>query len=242
MLRKLSVWAVLFAQSAFAQLAVESQNAVQLSGISEAKTIGNAVFVASDATVAKLPVILITATTDAANITFEASDQSRLPVEFQQLTPNIIAVRSAGKTWVDVTAIDFAKNIYARKLLVVELGDAPDPPPDPPVPDNEIDNTYGVGKIAYEEAPADSCEKVAATYRQAADFLFGRPTAKTVEQCIDWLDAEITLVTNASTDWRAWQLEIGVAMMESQRQRQGFTRDDWYASFIEIAKALEARK
>jgi hypothetical protein len=216
-LRKLSIWAVLFAQSAFAQLAVESQNAVQLSGISEAQTIGNAVFVASDATVAKLPVIL-------------------------QLTPHIIAVRSLGKTWVDVTAIDFEKNIYARKLLVVELGDAPDPPPDPPVPDDEIDNTYGVGKIAYEEAPSDSCEKVAATYRQAADFLFGRPTAKTVEQCIDWLDAEITLVTNASTDWRAWQLEIGVAMMESQRQRQGFTRDDWHASFIEIAKALEARK
>ena len=134
MLRKLSIWAVLFAQSAFAQLAVESQNAVQLSGISEAKTIGNAVFVASDATVAKLPVILITATTDAANITFEASDQSRLPVEFEQLTPNIIAVRSSGKTWVDVTAIDFAKNIYARKLLVVELGDAPDPPPDPQFP------------------------------------------------------------------------------------------------------------
>ena len=239
--RIICLW-LLLTSTAFAQLTVNSRQAIQLSGIVEAEKIGSAVFVASETTVAKLPVILITATTDAANITFEASDQSRLPVEFEQLTPNIIAVRSAGKTWVDVTAIDFEKNIYARKLLVVELGDAPDPPPDPPVPDNEIDNTYGVGKIAYEQAPADSCEKVAATYRQAADFLFGRPTAKTVEQCIDWLDAEITLVTNASTDWRAWQLEIGVAMMESQRQRQGFTRDDWYASFIEIAKALEAKK
>jgi len=135
-LRKLSFCAVLLCSTAFAQLCVKSQQAIQLSGIEEAKTIGDAVFVASDSTVAKLPVILITATTEAANITFEVSDKDRIPVEFDQLTADTILISTPGKSWVRIVAIDFDKNLYATKLLPVELGPSPTPPepPDPPLP------------------------------------------------------------------------------------------------------------
>lgn len=137
MLRKISSCAVLLCSTAFAQLAVTSREAIQLSGIETAETIGDAVFVASDSTVAKLPVILVTATTEAANITFEVSDKDRIPVQFDQLTEDTILIAKPGKSWVRIVAIDFDKNLYATKLLPVELGpepNPPDPPPNPPLP------------------------------------------------------------------------------------------------------------
>jgi hypothetical protein len=129
------IGSLLIAASCFGQLAVVSRPAIQLSGIEDAEKIGDAVFVASDANLRTEPVIIITAESEAANIAFEVSDQNRTPVEFEQLSAKIIVVRSPGKSWVDVTAIDFEKNIYARKLVVIELGEGPDPDPDPtPIP------------------------------------------------------------------------------------------------------------
>lgn len=236
--KALALASVLISSIAFGQLTVETQSATQVLGLQNAEKIGNGVFVDAGIEIKKTSVVLVIATTDASNITFEASDEKRLPVEFEQLTPTTISIDSAGKTWVDVTCIDFKQNIYDRKTVVVQLGSNPDPVPPP---QDEIDNAYGVGKLAYEKAPKESRDKVANTYRKAADFLYGRPSAKTIEQTIEWLDAELTLVTNASDPWREWQLEIGTALMESQRQRNGFTRDDWYAAFLEITKALEAK-
>lgn len=120
-----------------AQLTVTSRQARQLIGVENAETIGTGVFVAGGAVVKLEPVVLVEVGTQAANITFEASDASRTPVEFEQLTGQAIAVRRPGKTWVDVTVIDFDQNIYGRKSLVVELGDRPGPvPPIPPDPDD----------------------------------------------------------------------------------------------------------
>jgi len=164
-LRKLSFCAVLLCTTAFAQLSVESQQAIQLSGIEEAEKIGDAVFVASDSTVAKLPVILVTATTEAANITFEVSDKDRIPVEFSQLTADTILISKPGKSWVRIVAIDFDKNLYATKLLPVELGPSPTPPdppepPDPPLPpDGPFDAlAVRVAVIAAQMAPSERDE------------------------------------------------------------------------------------
>ena len=236
--KALALASVLISSIAFGQLAVKTQSATQVVGLQNAEKIGEGVFVDAGIEIKKTSVVLVIATTDASNITFEASDEKRLPVEFQQLTPTTISIGSAGKTWVDVTCIDFKKNIYDRKTVVVQVDSTPDPVPQP---QDEIDDTYGVGNLAYKKAPKESRGKVANTYRKAADFLYGRPSAKTIEQAIEWLNAELTLVTNASDPWRAWQFEIDTALMESQRTRNGFTRDDWYAAFLEITKALEAK-
>jgi len=155
---------LLLHSAAFAQLTVDSRSAIQLSGIEEAEKIGDAVFVASDSTVAKLPVILITATTEAANITFEVSDKDRIPVEFSQLTADTILISKPGKSWVRIVAIDFDKNLYATKLLPVELGPGPpNPPPGPPDPPLPPDGPFDalavrVAVIAAQMAPSERDE------------------------------------------------------------------------------------
>jgi len=127
---------LLLATCCFGQLTVDLRSAVQLSGIEGAEKIGDAVFVAPDSEVVKTPVILITAETEAANVTFEVSDQDRIPIAFNQLTASTILISNPGKSWVRIVAIDFDKNLYATKLLPVELGPSPTPPdpPEPPLP------------------------------------------------------------------------------------------------------------
>lgn len=135
MLRKLSFCAVLLCSTAFAQLNVTSRSAIQLSGVEAAEQIGDALFVASDSSIGTRSVILVAVETEAANVTFEVSDKDRIPVEFDQLTADTILIAKPGKSWVRIVAIDFDKNLYATKLLPVELGpDEPDTPPDPPDP------------------------------------------------------------------------------------------------------------
>lgn len=132
----LLIWLVL-ASVANAQLQVVSRNASQLIGLEATEQIGSATFVASDAELTIAPVVLVEALTEAANVVFDASDAQRVPVEFEQLTPKIVAIRAPGKTWVDVTVLDFERNIYARKMVIVELGPGPPVPPEPipPGPD-----------------------------------------------------------------------------------------------------------
>lgn len=141
-IKTLTILFTLIASTAWSQLSVDARSAIQLSGIEEAEKIGTTIFVASDSTVAKLPVILVTATTEAANITFEVSDKDRIPVNFTQLTEDTIMISAPGKSWVRVVAIDFDKNIYATNLIPVELGDIPPDPdkPNPVPPDGPFDS------------------------------------------------------------------------------------------------------
>lgn len=140
--KTLTIVFALIASTTWGQLSVDTRSAVQLSGIEEAEKIGSTIFVASDSTVAKLPVILITATTEAANITFEVSDKDRIPVNFTQLTEDTIMISAPGKSWVRIVAIDFEKNLYATKLIPVELEGTPPEPdkPDPLPPDGPFDS------------------------------------------------------------------------------------------------------
>ena len=185
------IGSLLIAASCFGQLAVVSRPAIQLSGIEDAEKIGDAVFVASDATLRTEPVIIITAESEASNIAFEVSDQDRTPVEFEQLSAKIIVVRAPGKSWVDVTAIDFEKNIYARKLVVVELGDSPDPipvPPDPPLPpDGPFDAlAVRVAVIAAGMAPSER-DTLIELLTEAADKM-ERYDFRTLEQVREFVE------------------------------------------------------
>lgn len=135
MFRKLSFCAVLLCSTALAQLSVSSRIAIQLSGVEQAEQIGNALFVASDTPLTTRSVVIVSVETEAANVTFEVSDKDRNPVVFEQLTKNTILIAEPGNSWVRIVAIDFDKNLYATKLLPVELGpDDPDLPPTPPEP------------------------------------------------------------------------------------------------------------
>lgn len=118
----------------FGQLAVTSEKATRLLGVESSQTIGDVVLVDPDANIKMIPVVIINADTDASNVSFEASDINRIPVDFIPLDGKSILVSAAGKTWVDVNVIDFEKQIYARTTVVVEVGESP-PDPTPPGPE-----------------------------------------------------------------------------------------------------------
>jgi len=152
MLTKTLAIFLLMTSPLWGQLTVDTRSAIQVSGLDDAEKIGEALFVASDTTVVKLPVMLVTATTEAANITFEVSDRGRNPVSFDQLSTDTIVLNQKGKLWVRVVAIDFEKNLYSTKLIQVEINSPDDPDiPDPEIPDGPFNSlAKRVAKVSKE--------------------------------------------------------------------------------------------
>jgi hypothetical protein len=134
-MRSLSLLLCLIASPAFAQLELSQQAMSRLVDVAAVETIDDLVFVETGSAITTKPVVILTATTDAANVQVEASDMARMPVEFRDLGEGRYLFEKPGKAWVDVTVIDFAKNIFAKKTVVVEVGISPPTPPGPtPVP------------------------------------------------------------------------------------------------------------
>jgi hypothetical protein len=125
----------LICSPAFAQLELSKQAMVRLVDVPRIETIGDVVLAPTGSVIVTQPVIIVTADTEAANIQIDATDITRTPVEFRDLGDGRYLFDKPGKTWVDATAIDFAKNIFAKKTVVVEVGISPPTPPGPtPVP------------------------------------------------------------------------------------------------------------
>ena len=81
-------------------------------------------------------------TSTASNISIRASDKERNPTPYKQLDDNTFIINQPGKHWVDVTAIDFEKNIYVTQMVIASVGPRPPPDPDPDVdPDVDPDPT-----------------------------------------------------------------------------------------------------
>jgi hypothetical protein len=256
----LAAW--LFLSSvALAQLEVKSGTYYQLDGLGKITQVGDLTLVAAPPSIVVKPVGIIRVETEAANVEVSISDSQRTPYEATQLDSKTWVINTPGRWWIDVTAIDFAKNIYGRKQSVVVVGGSgpgPEPPgpgptPDPPSP---VPNDYGVGKPAYENAPRDgaTAKKMATIYRQAGDFLFGVPSLKFVESSnsqhandpnrsvMAWIKQQYDLVqcpdVETCKQWAVWKSKLSEAMIESQKRR-AFTRQDWYSAFREIANAVE---
>lgn len=227
--------ASLFTAALADELELRSRLVSQVVGIESAEEIGGYLFVDRGRSVGRKDVVLVFADTEAANITFECSDINRLPVEYSLVSDNAISVSQSGKVWVEVVALDFEKNIYSKKMLVIESGAKPDIDDQHP----DVSNEYGVGSIAYKNAPDKNVEEVASIYARGSDFLYGRPEAKTIYDSIEWIKEETNKVTGE--EWDAWREKISVALVASQKDRVGgFSREDWYRCLNEIADGLRA--
>ena len=79
------------------------------------------------------PAKLMEIKTDAVNVQLRVTDISRLPVEFEIIGDNQFLLNTPGKQWVDLTVVDFDKNIFFLNTYVVEVEGAT-PGPDPPGP------------------------------------------------------------------------------------------------------------
>lgn len=242
MIRKLLVAAIvaLHATIALGQLSVSTKNVSQIVGIDSAENIGGVLFVDNSTTVAKKNVVLVFADTEAANVTFEVSDQQRSLVPFEQIDESVISISKSGKSWVEIVAIDFERQIYSKKIVVVELSGSS--PSIDVIPDN-VKNDYGLGLTAYTFAPDENKEAVAGIYEAAAEFLYGRPEAKTVAESLKWIQEQTKSVVTKEDQWMEWQSKISDALLKSQEDRVGgYSRENWYQAFNEIALALRAAK
>ena len=223
--------------AALAQLNVTTKNVSQVVGIESAQEIGGLVFVDGDTVVSKKSVALVFADSEAANISFEVSDSSRSPVPFEQIADGTISISKTGKSWVEVVALDFDKNIYSKKMIVVTL-DGGDSNIDI-IPD-EVSNDYGVGLPAYTYAPDEGREEVADIYKSGADFLYGKPEAKTVSGTSEWIREKLN---GQPEGWVEWQSKVSNALVKSQEERVGgYSRENWYQALMEISNALRVPK
>ena len=128
---------------AWGQLEVATSSVNQLSGVEGLTTIGGVVLFEDASEISIQPGVMIRVTSEAANVEIDVSDRDRRRVAVQRLTDEegttVYLVSDPGKFWIDVTAIDFAKNIYRRETgIVIEvpegspIGPSPGPPPEPP--------------------------------------------------------------------------------------------------------------
>lgn len=125
--------ACVWSSVAFAQLEVKTESIHELQ-IAAVTQVEGFVLVDSAGPIATKPVTLLSVTSDASNVQVEASDAQRVPVEFRSLADGRYIFDKPGRAWVEITAIDFEKNIFARKTVVVDVGSPPPAPPTPPGP------------------------------------------------------------------------------------------------------------
>lgn len=214
---------------------------------------------------------LIEVVSAAANVTVYASDINRRPVEVAMLPestnrPRLYTLVDAkGKVWVRVSVIDFGLQLFNEQTIVVDAGGTVDPviPPDPippnPIidpPDSEVDDTYGVGAVSAKLAPDDLATRaiVAGQYRQAANFLFGDPTLKTINNAngntpennvFQWLAKAANEMDCPDLEtckkWAEWRGAVAQALNATQDTRQ-MTRQDWFLALNEVANAIGGAK
>lgn len=229
--------------SSLAQLSVSTKNVIHVVGLEDSEEINGYVFVNAETNIQKQKAALVYVETEAKGVSFEVSSQDRSPVVFEQISDTAILISAVGKSWVEVVAIDFDKQIYSKKLVVVEVDGGEDPGPDPgpdPSPD-DVPNDYGLGKIAFENAPENGREGVASAYEAAANFLYGKPKAKTVTETLDYLQEQTESV--GGQEWDQWQMKIAEALKDSQRKVDGgYERKDWFNAYMEIANALRYKE
>lgn len=157
-----------------------------------------------------------------------------------------------GDYWFEVKIRDRSNGYikdWATEVITV-AGKAPEPDVDDDTPPVNVDvpNEYNVGAIAFAAGPVDKALALqyAATYRAAAESLYGRPSYKFIESTKNndtdlnvfvWIKAQV----GATSDWSTWSPKITTALRAEQIKRGAFTVVDWYNAFNEIATALETK-
>jgi hypothetical protein len=163
------------------QLEVRTSNVSQLAGADGLRTIGDVVLLTNTDELAFTPGVLIEVTSPAANVEIEVTDRDRRRVDFVALAhengTTFYLVTTQGKSWVDVTAIDFAQNIYKRSTgNVIDVGKSPTPGPTPtpvPVVPEPSESLRGLAQPIVEKLANDKAKagQVATTFAGFSDAI-----------------------------------------------------------------------
>ncbi len=235
---------------ASAQVETQVTRKKALLGVTNPVVQGNRILVGEDSNVAVSDVVLLDIRTDYKFTRLKAK-QNGNRIEPEKVGEATYLFAGAGSYVVEVTVFDPEKGIDDKEVTFTiggkpsPPGPTPDPTPEPPDP-SVVPNEYGVGLVAFENAPSDTANAKAwaGMYRAKAGQLFGEGglasidriladinTAVAARQCVDKAKCE---------QWGVWKTKLDAAIKAEQAKRGSFSRQDWYGALTEIATALEA--
>ena len=171
---------------------------------------------------------------------------------FTQIENGTWIVSKGGRYLVraSVFDVDFVNQTVDRReeSKTIEVSGAAPIPPSP-----DVENTFGVGAVAASFAPNDPDTRalVAEYFREAANFLYGNPTLKSIDNAngntadnnvFVWLGAQLLKMDcpNEETcaDWALFQVELSTAIEKAQVGRT-LDRADWYRLLHEVRSAIK---
>ncbi len=169
-----------------------------------------------------------------------------------------------GPLEIQVTVVNFDRQKFYQEIFDCQItGPLPDPVPpdddpdpfdpdpvDPPADEYTGPNQYGLGKIAWENAPTTGIDSVAMIYERAAEYLYGRPELKVIftddaarnateYNVFVWIAAEMNRSADAS--WEPWHRRIMESMRDAYQGGKITTNADWYGAFREIRSGIKER-
>lgn len=162
----------------------------------------------------------------------------------------------SGRLRVQVIAYDAEKRVRAIQTVDVKVGNGANPPPGPNPPDPQPSgeytgpDQYGVGKVAWTNAPKSAAERllVADVYKQAGNSLFGNPQKgvyfqnQTLNNDPD-KNALLWIKLNMPQGWAKWSSDIDEAFRtlqnkEIERTGMAMNKGIWQKAMFEVSDAL----
>lgn len=128
---------LLLSSTALGQITTEAETRYRVDGIQGWQIVEDVVFAPKDSKPKLVAVGWVTVDSEAAIIKIKAETEKRVRLEVKQFTSNQFAVLGTGKIWIDVTAVDFEKQIFDQDSFVIDVEGSPEPEPEPPGPDPE---------------------------------------------------------------------------------------------------------
>ena len=242
---------MLICDLASAQVETQVVRKKALLGVTNPVVQGNRILVGEDSNVAVSDVVIVDIKT-AYKFTRIKAKQNGQRVEPEQVADNSYLFAGAGQYVLEITVFDPEKGIDDKEITFT-IGGKPSPPgptpePTPPPDPSVVPNEYGVGLVAFENAPSDTANAKAwaGMYRAKAGQLFGEGGLASIDRIL--ADINTTIGNRQCSDqakceqWGVWKTKLDAALKAEQSKRGSFTRQDWYGALTEIATALEAKK
>lgn len=169
-------WLMLCVSSVQAQIEIKTESATAISGLNDPAVVGDVVvFTGGELKLKSIGIIYVEA---VGEVTVDATDEQRLPVEVKPIEgqPGVFVVEKPGKVWVDVSEygeVELAggarrRILLDRKTVVVVVSPDPTPPgPEPsppgpgpgPSPDAPFEGLAGkVSRLAVSLTPANKAK------------------------------------------------------------------------------------
>lgn len=240
---------MLLCSVASAQVETQVTRKKALLGVTNPVVQGNRILVGEDSNVAVSDVVLLDVKTDYKFTRLKAK-QNGNRIEPEKVGEATYLFAGSGSYSVEITVFDPERGIDDREVTFT-IGGKPSPPgptpePTPPPDPSVVPNEYGVGLVAFENAPSDTANAKAwaAMYRAKAGQLFGNGGLASIERIL--VDINTAVAARQCVDkakceqWGVWKTKLDAAIKAEQAKRGSFSRQDWYVALTEIATALEA--